>query len=426
MKRVVLIQILFVLWAIPSFANSLSIKTTNDGQSDQVVLSGKVLDAKNKAPLFFASISLRGGEISNVSNGEGVFLLKISDNYLMDTVSISFLGYQTAKCLARDLIQNGKTNYVYLLPSALEIPAATVKWYDANVLVKESLSKIKDNYPNRSMQMTAFYREMIKKKSTYVTLTEAVLDILKSPYANDFSSDQIGIFKGRGSVDRSRIDTIFVKFRGGINASLELDVMKYPFLTADPYEIDDLYLFSFDSPIVLNDKVNYVVNFKQKEDNSEILFRGKIYIDLASLAITRVDFNMNVEENDDATNIFIRKKPIGLKVKILYAKYLVQYKEYDGKWTFDYSRTELKFDSKWSRRLFKTTHTVISEVAVTERSNKVVKIPTENRVRPKDVTLDKVADFSDDNFWKDYNVIEPESGIESIIQRIVKQLKRSR
>ena len=96
----------------------------------------------------------------------------------------------------------------------------------------------------------------------------------------------------------------------------------------------------------------------------------------------------------------------------------------NGKWTFDYSRTEIKFDSKWDRKLFKNTYTITSEMAITERSDKMTKIPNTQRIRSTDITLDKVTDFQDEGFWDEYNVIEPESGIEQVIARITRQLKK--
>ncbi|MEJ1730434.1 hypothetical protein SMA90_29330, partial [Escherichia coli] len=102
---------------------------------------------------------------------------------------------------------------------------------------------------------------------------------------------------------------------------------------------------------------------------------------------------MNVENRPDATNIFISRRPAGFKATVLYATYLVQYKEINGKWTFNYSRTEIKFDSKWDRKLFKNTYTITSELAITERSDRTMKIPSQQRVRLTDITLDKVTDF---------------------------------
>lgn len=36
----------------------------------------------------------------------------------------------------------------------------------------------------------------------------------------------------------------------------------------------------------------------------------------------------------------------------------------------------------------------------------------------------KVQDFTDENFWGGYNIIEPDASIESVISRIIRQLNR--
>lgn len=397
-------------------------------EPDRISIYGKIVDERTKSPLSFASISVKGSKISNVSNGEGIFLLKFPQNHVGDTLLISYLGYDTKRIAIGELkfseSQKVFLNVISLKASSFDLQPITVRAADAQTIVEEAIEKIYENYPQNSMQMTAFYREMIKKNNTYVALTEAVLDVLKASYSNTFSMDQIGIYKGRGSIDRNRLDTLVIKYKGGINAACDLDIMKDPFLTVMPSSIGLAYDFVFDKPVILNDKVNYVILFNQKEGIDDILFRGKLYIDSENLALTRAEFNMNVEDNPKASALFVRSKPKGLTVKMLYAKYLVQYREINGKYTFDYSRTEIKFDSKWDRKLFKSPYTIISEMAVTDRSDRKIKIPSDQKVRSSDIALDKVSSFNDEDFWADYNIIEPESGIETIIARIIRQLKK--
>ena len=109
---------------------------------------------------------------------------------------------------------------------------------------------------------------------------------------------------------------------------------------------------------------------------------------------------------------------------VVSAAYLVNYKEIDGIWYFDYSRTEVKFQAKWDKKWFKNNYTVYSELATTDISDRQRKIDTENRIRPKDIISNRVKDFTDSNFWGGYNIIEPDESIESVISRIVKQLKK--
>lgn len=389
-------------------------------------ISGKVVDADTKRPLIFASVSIDGKGIGNVTNGEGNFLLKFPVDCENGTVRFSFLGYTPAEYPIKVLLQHKKGYEVDLHAVALPIPALLVKPLDPVEIIDNVIAAIPQNYPAEPMQMTAFYREMIRKGSSYVTLTEAVLDVYKTAYNRLYSIDQVGVYKGRGSVDYSRIDTIFVKFRGGINSALEIDVAKFPFLGTNANEVHQYYDFRMEHPVQIDNRVNHVISFDQKPNVRDIYFRGKLYIDTESLAITRVEFNMNVEGRSDASNIFLSRHPIGFRVEVLYATYVVQYKKFDDKWTFDYSRTELKFNSKWDRKLFKSIYTIESELAVTDRSKDLMKIPSEQRVRFADIAMDKVTDFQDEGFWEDYNVIEPESGIEQVIARITRQLKRRR
>ena len=67
------------------------------GQETGVItLHGHVLDSSNSESLFFSSVSLSGSTISNVSNADGIFSLKIPENTPADArITISHLGFLT-------------------------------------------------------------------------------------------------------------------------------------------------------------------------------------------------------------------------------------------------------------------------------------------------------------------------------------------
>ncbi|MDD3870385.1 MAG: carboxypeptidase-like regulatory domain-containing protein, partial [Candidatus Cloacimonetes bacterium] len=84
----------------------------------------------------------------------------------------------------------------------------------------------------------------------------------------------------------------------------------------------------------------------------------------------------------------------------------------------------VKFNAKWDKRWFKNSYTIMSELASTEISDRQRKIENENRIKSRDIMSAKVQDFTDENFWGGYNIIEPDASIESIISRIIRQLNR--
>ncbi|NLA15469.1 MAG: carboxypeptidase-like regulatory domain-containing protein [Bacteroidales bacterium] len=394
-------------------------------QENTLSISGTVVDSETRRPMVFASVSIQDIGISIVTNGEGFFTLKFPREYENKSISISYLGYHTGVMPISHFLSSSRPLTIGLIQAALPIPMTTVRPLDPLSLVKQAFHSIPKNFPQEKMQMTGFYREMIRKGNTYVTLSEAVIDVQKPPYSPSFAVDQVGIYKGRGSIDWTRIDTVFVKFQGGIRSALDIDVAKNLFMGVKEPEVEQYYDFNLEHPVQMNDRINYVISFVQKPYAEDILFRGKVYIDVETMAIARVEFNMNVENKEQAAGIFIRRKPAGLRARVEYAAYLVQYRQLaDGDWVFDYSRTDLKFNAKWDRRLFSQNYTITSEMAMTEYSRDAYRIPQQSRVKTSDITLYRVADFEDPGFWEDYNIIEPESSIESVISRIIRQLRR--
>lgn len=66
----------------------------------------------------------------------------------------------------------------------------------------------------------------------------------------------------------------------------------------------------------------------------------------------------------------------------------------------------------------------MSEIAVTDRTDQeVIKFAGKEKIRYTDVFSEKVSSFSDDKFWGEYNVIEPDQSIESAIRRLSRKLK---
>lgn len=391
-------------------------------------IAGRVTVSGSSKPLHYASVSLAGTNISNVTNAEGVFSLKIPlESYSDGIVTISHLGYAAVTLKAtdfQDFMDTDKPLEISMVPITIKLDPSIIKARDPYELLKAALYKVKDNYPMEYTAMTAFYREIVKKGSgKYLALNEAIIDINKAPY-DVIHSDRAGIYKGRGSQNYDATDTLFIKYQGGLHTLLEIDQVKDPFAMVRPDKMEEFYDFRMASTVMLLDKYFYVVEIAQKPYAEDILMRGRIYIDSETLAIGRTELNMNVEGRQDAVPMFILKSPQDVKFEVLGAEYVINYKESAGKWYYEYAKAELKFSTRRKRSLFKNYYIVMSELAVTDHKPGTVEIKNDARVRFKDMMSEKVTAFTDENFWENYNIIEPDQSIENIIKKIVKQLKK--
>ncbi|GAA4974869.1 carboxypeptidase-like regulatory domain-containing protein [Algibacter aquimarinus] len=386
-------------------------------------IKGKVVDSKNKSPLAFADLVINNSNVSTITNSDGEFILKIPNTSSKDVLVISRLGYEKKEVSISSLTNGIKIKLEQAITQLSEVEIDTYK--NAKTLVLETLKKKSSLYNNDKTLMTAFYRETIKKRRRNASLSEAVVQIHKSPY-NSYKRDGIELIKSRKNTDYSRLDTIAMKLQGGPFSNLYTDIIKYRefIFTAEDM---DLYNFSFGEATQINNNMVYVVNFKQKENITTPLYFGKLFIDSKTLALTSAAYSLNVENKELSSQMYIRKKPRKVDVYPTETKYMVNYRTQNGKWHYAYSNISLTFKVNWKGKLFNSVYTLNSEMAITDweiNNTKFAKVK-ENIIRPTTILIDKTSGFSDPEFWGEYNIIEPEKSIESAIKKIQKQLKRT-
>lgn len=385
---------------------------------------GKIVNSKSKTPLAFANLGIDGTNISTITNSDGDFLIKVPNTHLNQKITISFLGYQTKTISIADL--NGSDNEILLQESTMELSEIRINApKDARTLVKASLDKSGKHYIDEETIMTAFYRETIKKRRRNASLSEAVVEIYKEPYSSS-KTDKIKLIKARKSTDYNRLDTLAVKMQGGPFSTLYADMIKYPQFIFPKNNLSE-YDFSFDKPTEINNRSVYVVNFKQNANQQEPLYYGKLYIDVETFSLISAIYNLNVENRELATEMFVKKKPNRATVYPTEAAYRVDYRLKDGKWYYGYSNLQLTIKVIWKGRLFNSIYTLNSEMAITDWERDLSESFTRKEtLRPSIILSDEASGFSDPAFWGEYNIIEPDNSIESAIDKIKRQLERQK
>ena len=411
-----------LLMIITLFSLNVLVSSNVFAQSDTISFSqfkGRILDSKTNKELAFATLSVIGTNIAGVSNSEGEFSLKIAKDKLNANLMISFLGYNNKVISLREL--KPEKNQILLETSNITLGEVVVSTNDAEKIFKQVIERIEQNYGNDQNLMTGFYRETIRKRRAYLSLSESVVEIQKQPYTSKLD-DFIDLFKGRKNTDYTRLDTLTFKLQGGPYTTVFLDIMKYPDLmfSSDALKIYD---FTLENNTQIDDKKVYVLAFKQKQVITTPLYFGKLYIDTESMAIINATFNLNVEDKIASGLLFTQKKPIGADVYPLQASYQINYREQNGKWIFTYSRGDITFLVNWDKKLFNTTYETSVELAVTDwkkKNNDTLK--ETQKLRQNVIMMDKVSDFADPEFWGEYNIIEPEKSIETAIKKIQRKM----
>ena len=335
-----------------------------------IELEGRIIDEETNKPLVFVDVVLNNSNISTITNSDGEFLLKVPKPFINENITITHLGYK-AKEIKISSIANDQRIALTPAPTTLNEINIIASSKNARELVEETL----------------------RKKST---------------------------------IYNNRLDTLALKLQGGPFSNLYTDIIKYPeFIFTE--ENMPLYEFSYGNSTTINNKLIFVVNFKQKKQIKQPLYYGQLFIDANTLALTSAVYSLNVSNKELSSRMFVRKKPRKVQVHPKEANYRVNYRIKDGKWYYAYSNISLTFKVNWKGKLFNNVYSLNSEMAITDweiKDTKLAKV-RHQLIRPTTILTEKASGFSDPRFWGAYNIIEPEKSIESAIKKIQRQLKKT-
>lgn len=393
-------------------------------EAGDLVIRGVVRDRDSRQRLENVHITLEPGTIGTVSNADGRFVLKIPADGSAGGVRLSHIGYLDTLLSPEEVAAAARQPEcnLYLQPTSRIVDVVTVIGGDPRAIVEEALRRVTKNYAVHDHLFSAFYRETVQKRSRYIGVSEAVADVYKTGYdRRDVLRDRVQIRKGRRLLRQSRRDTLAVKVAGGPVLPLLLDVVKNGDALFDERDIDD-YAFAMELPVSAGDRVQYVVSFRPRVVRTYALFEGRLFIDQQTLTITRAEYSLDVSDRDKATRVVLQRRPYGLKFRPQEVSFVVTYRQQEGRAYLNYMRNTIRFRCNWARRLFASNYTSCAEMVMVERSEgEASAIARRDAFAERGIFSDLVDDYWDEDYWRDYNIIEPTESLEQAVHRLKRQ-----
>lgn len=395
--------------------------SAQDGSADYITISGVVKDKLNKKSLEYVNITIPGSNTGTITNADGAFTIKVKDSIQAQAVEVSHIGYFNNKIdlTGKDI----RSETIWLTPHANLLDEVIIRAYNPRLIVEEAIKKIPVNYSPKTNMLTGFYRETAQKGRHYINISEAVIDVYKTPYSENVNRDRVQIYKGRKLLSQKQSDTLAVKLLGGPNLSVYVDIVKNPDILLEMESLPN-YSFRMEESTTIDNRSQYVISFLPQAILPYALYYGKLYIDKEKLSFTRAEFNLSMDDKNKATQAILRKKPFGLRFKPVEVSFLVTYKNRDGLTYLNYIRNAVRFKCDWKRKLFSTNYEILSEMVVTDRlENNITGIPYKMAFKTDQSLSDKVSNFMDEDFWGAYNIIEPTESLENAVNKLKKQQK---
>ena len=394
---------------------------TDDAQKDigkgkilaLIIFRGKITDARENTNLPYASISVIGRNIGTISNTDGEFELKIPENMQQDSILISCLGYRQNKIVVSKVEKNSMQ--VRLEPVSIQLKEVRVTVINAESIIEKVISKIPLNYPVEPEIMTAFYREVLKQDGEYIDVAEALMEIRKAPYNNEFVEDKIKFLKGRKNLNVKPFSMVDFKMQGGPYYATKLDIIKTLESFFDP-DYRDSYKYILDEIIDFNDHNTYVIRFKPAEKFENLSYQGKLYVDMSTLALVQADFSLSRQGLKYAHQSLIKKKPKDFYVRPVNADYSVSFRKANNKWHLNNVQTSVSFKVKSKSDQVNSTFHSDSELLITGiRPEEDDRFKRNELFNQNDIFSEMITSY-DENFWKDYNIIKPSEELRNALK----------
>lgn len=404
------------------------ISTTVPADSESVYFSieGTLLDHDTKEPIAFGSVGVTQAAIGTITNQNGEFKLRLPDSLKVSEVQFSHIGYQPLEVDCQQLM--GKHNQLTLEPKMISIQEVIIRRVNPRRLLEEMLEAQKRNYSQHPVYLTTFYREGIERnKKGFVSLTEAIFKVYKTPY-NKFNSsaDQVKRLQMRRIFNEQERDTMITKMKSGINACLQLDLIKQlpDFLVLDT---DPLYQYAHTDITVIDNRTANVISFEQRPGLDLPLYQGEIYIDNENNALLRVNFEVNPKYIAKAAGMFVEKKSKSLRIIPQKVSYTISYKSWDGVYYINHIRGDLYFKIKKRRQLFNTNmlHTWF-EMVTCKIDTVGVNRFTHSETQPTRTVFSDTHFTYDESFWGNFNVILPEEKLNEAISKITSKIEETK
>ncbi len=167
-----------------------------------------------------------------MTNNNGDFILKITDEWLNDTLSFLYVGYINRPIPVRSMPGNIMT--ISMERDFIPIPEIIIRAQDPVFIIGKTVSSVASNYGTTPVLLTGFYREGVYRKKEPQIYSEAVVQIYKSPYARSLQNDQMKVIRSRKIENLEAEDTLAVRLKAGLSSSLTLDGMRNMFDFLDP------------------------------------------------------------------------------------------------------------------------------------------------------------------------------------------------
>jgi thiol-disulfide isomerase/thioredoxin len=374
-----------------------------------LTFEGKVTDSLTEKGIPYVNIGFPAYSIGTSSNELGDFVIKIPQERRGDTLVFSSIGYVTLKIAVKAMIGQKSIRNIVLKPNTINLDEFVFKSIDANKTLTAFFKNRAKNYATKPAMLQYFCREALKATNgeTYFAQSEGILEMYKSSI-NETDDDHVRLIKGR----KKKLDNTYVNsdektikipdIVNGPTTGIQLDIVKSPKFFIEQHK---QFKFSHNGYDRLNDRPTYILDFSPRDTSKRTLqaheqdfYTGKIYIDTASFALVRAEFDLS-RRGKNVVNLELDRDKLPLRLNK--RTYVIDYAQFNDKWYFKSATVVNNYTLDRELELTNRLEAFVTRI----ETEKVKKFSDSKDIKELESLGNTITSF-DDSFWEDYNFIK--------------------
>lgn len=384
---------------------------------DAIQIRGEVIDSLDRSPMSMVNIGVMGKTIGTATNREGQFSLFLPRSYAGGKLVFSNLGYLREQI---EIPSRDTTIQVELRETSVRLPEVLVRHANPDKIMQGVVKQKKANYASEPLILTAFFRESIQQDEQYVDVSEAVIEIYKPPYINEFALERVRFVKGRKGEFTGDMEIIDFKLQGGPFLFSRVDIVRQGGFLPDQ-EGNSKYQYSFNGMDYDHGRNVFIIGFEPRNDTGDLLYEGEIRVDEETLAIVGANFEMTRRTIRKSRDYLIRRDSRRFRTRPIFAKYRIDYRPWGDKWVLNSVRGEVSMKIADRKKNVRTEFNTVSEMLITDlREGNRKEFRWSESFKANYILSEEIESF-DPEFWSRYNIISPDESIEKIFEVKEKQ-----
>jgi hypothetical protein len=379
---------------------------------EAVSIDGVVKNSLESEPMPMVNIGVEGKTIGTSTNKNGRFRLYLPPEFIGDQLVFSNLGYAPKQIT---IPPQDTTVFINLTETSVQLPEVLVRYVEPERIIQEVVRQKKNNYAMDPLILTAFFRETIQQDEQYVDVSEAVIEIFKPPYTRQFAQERVRFVKGRKGEFSADMEMINFKLQGGPLLFSRVDIIRVGGFLPDENGRSK-YRYSFEGMDYEHGRNVFVVGFKPRSDNGELLYEGEMRVDEKTFALVGANFEMTRKAMQNSREYLIRRDSRRFRTRPFFARYTIDYRPYEDIWVLNKVRGEVSMRIKDREKRVRTVFNTVSEMYITNHREAERKTFSWNETFKANYILSDEINSYDPDFWSRFNVISPDESIEKIFR----------